>query len=324
MALKIEHFKCYHLSQFGLNKRLKWTKPGSPPCKWQLFAWPVQFLSSCTKYCRLRWWSLLKNSLCLKWLCDDSQGRKPLPSDGTACEDLSVRQGKCAGEAVCKEFGYLMMQGPGNVIMVKGEICCGISYESLQKQEFSCDVTNTMHSLHSASRTRSWAVSKEGQAILSMSDMSAGFWSTYSMVRGPRTSVGPAGNSWQWKKGAFNVKLKSEVLATLLPSASPRAHGASWLGPTAKPQEDLGTASQKAPADSYCGWERKSLSQYHCFGFLKTDFFQRAPHPADPTFRPAGFVAEHWVPLPPHAVSAVFWPGCNSHMAFKATEKLNA
>lgn len=47
------------------------------------------------------------------------------------------------------------------------------------------------------------------------------------------------------------MALKSEVLAALLPSASPRAH-CGWY-PNAKAQEDLGTAPQKAPVDSNCG-----------------------------------------------------------------------
>lgn len=57
-----------------------------------------------------------------------------------------------------------------------------------------------------------------------------------------------------------------------------------WF-PNAKLQEDLGTASHKAPADSCCAEaQRKSPSQEHCFGFLRTDFFPRAQHPAGPTF----------------------------------------
>lgn len=43
-----------------------------------------------------------------------------------------------------------MIQGPNNVMMLKDEICCGISSESLEKQKcscFSCDVTNPQPTL---------------------------------------------------------------------------------------------------------------------------------------------------------------------------------
>ena len=65
-----------------------------------------------------------------------------------------------AGEAALKEVGYSMRQRqrPNSIIMVKGDTCCGISYEGLQNQKFncfSCDLTDNVHTPHSAIRTRS-------------------------------------------------------------------------------------------------------------------------------------------------------------------------
>lgn len=128
------------------------------------------------------------------------------------------------------------------------------------------------------------------------------------------------------EKGDFNVAWKSEALAAL--QYSSKSIMAATQMPSCRRIWEL-IAKMFLLTAAVVRHRGKRHSQQHCFVLaFKDSFFQRALHPAGPTLIHTGFVAEHWGTTHTSCYlskkAAAFCPGCNSHMAFKATQKQSA